>query len=107
MKVLIDHHIDPEPIADFILSDTAASSTSEMVYLFIKDMDMADRLDISSERHFYGLITDTGSFRYSTRGLTYQIAGELKNMGVDDYALSIPYLMHWNPKPKIIGSLFG
>ena len=53
MKVLIDHHIDPEPIADFILSDTAASSTSEMVYLFIKDMDMADRLDISIGGTFY------------------------------------------------------
>ena len=79
-----------------------------MVYLFIKDMDMADRLDISiGEALFTGLITDTGSFRYSTRGLTYQIAGELKNMGVDDYAFPIPYLMHWNPKPKITGSLFG
>ena len=26
-KVLIDHHLDPEPFADFVLSDTAASST--------------------------------------------------------------------------------
>lgn len=104
-KVLIDHHIDPEPIADVILSDTAASSTSEMVYLFIKDLGMADRLDTSiGEALFTGIITDTGSFRYSTRGLTYQIAGELKSMGVDDYALSNTIFNALEPKNlKLLG----
>ena len=39
-KILIDHHIDPEPIADYELSDTSASSTCELVYQFITDLDI-------------------------------------------------------------------
>ncbi|MBP6396774.1 MAG: bifunctional oligoribonuclease/PAP phosphatase NrnA [Saprospiraceae bacterium] len=105
IKILIDHHIDPEPIADYILSDTNASSTAEMVYLFMKDLEMMDRLDKNiGEALFTGLITDTGSFRYSTRGLTYQIAGDLKNIGVDDYALSNLIFNSLEPKNlKLLG----
>jgi phosphoesterase RecJ-like protein len=44
IKILIDHHIDPEPIADYILSDTNASSTAEMVYLFMKDLEMMESI---------------------------------------------------------------
>ncbi|MEZ4986259.1 MAG: DHH family phosphoesterase [Saprospiraceae bacterium] len=33
--VMIDHHLFPEPFADYVLSDTTASSTCELVYDFI------------------------------------------------------------------------
>lgn len=104
-KVLIDHHIDPEPIADHIFSDTASSSTSEMIYLFIRDLGMTSEIDVATGMAmFTGIITDTGSFRYSTRGLTYQIAGELKNIGVDDYALSNQIFNSLEPKNlKLLG----
>ena len=87
-KVLIDHHLDPEPFADHMFSDTAASSTCELVYNFIEDLGDARLID---ERIgnclFTGLITDTGSFRYNTRPNTYNVAAKLKLAGVDDYAL--------------------
>jgi len=35
-KVMIDHHLYPDPFADFMMSDTTASSTCEMVFDFIE-----------------------------------------------------------------------
>ena len=85
-KFLIDHHLDPEPFADFQFSDTTASSTCELIYQFIEDLDEIRKLDKQiSETLFIGLITDTGSFRYSTNPRTYKVASILKAFGADDY----------------------
>jgi len=85
-KCLIDHHLDPEPFTDFVFSDPTASSTAELVYQFIADMEGEDKVTIAlGEALFVGLITDTGSFRYSTNPRTYATAAKLKQAGVDDY----------------------
>lgn len=87
-KVMIDHHIDPEPVADYFLSETEASSTCELVYKFISDLGYNHLIDNKiGEALFTGLVTDTGSFKYSTRPYTYEVAGTLKERGVDDYTL--------------------
>jgi bifunctional oligoribonuclease and PAP phosphatase NrnA len=88
-KVLIDHHLDPEPFTDIEFSETDASSTCELVFKVIDQL--GDRNKITPEIGeclFTGLITDTGSFRYGTRPYTYEVAGALKVLGVDDYRLS-------------------
>ena len=41
-RVLIDHHLQPEPLFDIIFSDPQASSTCEVAYYLIKEMAMAD-----------------------------------------------------------------
>jgi phosphoesterase RecJ-like protein len=85
-KVLIDHHLFPEQFADFVLSETEASSTCELIYKFIDQLEESNLVDKKiSESLFIGLITDTGSFRYSTRAYTYEVAAMLKNKGADDY----------------------
>lgn len=84
-KVLIDHHLLPEPIADFDLHSTLASSTSELVYDFIKLLGY-ERL-ISKELAeclFTGILTDTGSFKYSTSPKLFRLVGDLLERGVDD-----------------------
>lgn len=87
-KLLIDHHLDPEPFADYVFSDTAASSTCELIYQFIKQLGDESKIDpVIGEAIFTGLITDTGSFKYSTRPETYEVAAALKSAGVDDYTL--------------------
>jgi phosphoesterase RecJ-like protein len=87
-KILIDHHLDPEPFSDYEFLDTAASSTSELVYLWIKEMGDIDMADVRiGEALFTGLITDTGSFKYNTRPMTFRIAADLKELGVDDFYL--------------------
>ncbi len=87
-KLLIDHHLDPEPFADYVFSDIHASSTCELVHRFILDLGEGDKLDPKiGEALFTGLITDTGSFKYATRPETYETAASLKRIGVDDYTL--------------------
>lgn len=86
--VMIDHHLDPEPFPDFVLSDTSASSTSELVYRFLDLLDETKAIDKEiGTCLFTGIITDTGSFKYATNPYTYHVAGELKKLGVDDYQL--------------------
>lgn len=88
-KVLIDHHLDPEPFFDFAFSETEASSTCELVFKVLDQMGARHMIDeYIGEAIFTGLITDTGSFRYGTRPYTYEVAAALKALGVDDYKLS-------------------
>jgi bifunctional oligoribonuclease and PAP phosphatase NrnA len=67
VKILIDHHIDPEPFADYIISKTEASSTAELVYDFLVDHSLEKYIDIQiAEALYTGILMDTGSFRYAT-----------------------------------------
>lgn len=87
-KVLIDHHLHPEPFSDYTLSDISASSTCELIYTFIESLGETKRIseDIATAM-FTGLITDTGSFKYATTDRTFEVAAHLKRHGVDDYSL--------------------
>lgn len=88
VKIMIDHHLDPEPFVDFTISETEASSTSELVYLFFEELKEIEKIDpLIGQCLFTGIITDTGSFKYNTRPLTYEVAAKLKKSGVDDYWL--------------------
>jgi len=88
VKVLIDHHLYPEPFADYVMSDTTASSTAEMVFDFI--VLMGHRPDISratADCVYTGIVTDTGSFKFSSSPQLFRIVAELLELGVDDYKL--------------------
>ncbi len=87
-KVMIDHHLYPEGFADFTLSETSASSTCELIFDFIRMLEMGRYMTIPvAECIFTGIITDTGSFRYSTSPKLYRVVADLVEMGIDDYAL--------------------
>jgi bifunctional oligoribonuclease and PAP phosphatase NrnA len=83
-KVMIDHHLDPEPCADYIFSDPSASSTSEMVYYFIEDMGHLRLMNYQIARCLYaGILTDTGSFRHNTSPRLMRTVGKLLEYGID------------------------
>ncbi|MEZ4907714.1 MAG: DHH family phosphoesterase [Saprospiraceae bacterium] len=83
-KVHIDHHLDPEPIADYVLSDSEASSTSELVYRFFELFDNAKYINSKvAECLMTGIISDTGSFRYSVTPETFRVSSELMKTGLD------------------------
>ncbi len=87
-KVLIDHHLYPEHFCDYTFSDTTASSTCEMVFDFIAALGFKNSIDLNiAECLFTGILTDTGSFKYSTSPKLYRIAGDLLERGVDDFRL--------------------
>jgi bifunctional oligoribonuclease and PAP phosphatase NrnA len=86
--VMIDHHLYPDPIADFVFSEPEASSTCELIYRFIMGMGDAQKLNPKvGECIFTGLVTDTGSFRHATNPLVYRIAADLVERGVNDTAV--------------------
>lgn len=105
LKIVIDHHLDPEPFADYYLSDTTASSTCELVYRFISDLNEKKRMDLDiATCLFIGLITDTGSFNYGTNPNVFRVAADLKEMGVDDYELHDHIFNSWSERQlKILG----
>jgi phosphoesterase RecJ-like protein len=90
VKILIDHHIDPEPFADHQISKPEASSTCELVYEFLHDMGLEKYIDTPiAEALYTGILMDTGSFRYGTNPRVFEIAAALKRIGMDDYMLQI------------------
>lgn len=85
-KVLIDHHLEPEPFPDFKLWDPDASSASELVYNFLNLFNDLDKIDVPVGECLYaGIMTDTGSFRFpSTSRRVHLILADLIGKGVDN-----------------------
>ena len=84
-KVMIDHHLDPEDFTDLQFHVEGASSTCELVYWVLEQMGGSDQIDVHvSECLYTGIITDTGSFRFSsTTPDTHRIATKLHEKGID------------------------
>ena len=82
-KVLIDHHLDPIDFYDFKIHDIKASATAELVYNFLIELDSnAVDKDIS-EALYTGILTDTGSFKFSMSPKVHKIVSDLMIRGVD------------------------
>ncbi len=87
-KIMIDHHLYPDHISDYLISDTTASSTSELIFDFIDRLGDKQKIDKRvADCIFTGMLTDTGSFKYSTSPKVFRLAAELVELGVDDYLL--------------------
>lgn len=84
-KVLIDHHLEPENFADFILWDVSAASTAQLILRLIHLMDEKEFIDANIANCLYaGLMTDTGGFRHNnTTRKEFQIAEELVSHGAN------------------------
>ncbi len=64
-KIVIDHHPDPADFADYLFSDTEYSSTAELVFDVLKEINFKKFINQSAaEAFFTGIMTDTGSFSY-------------------------------------------
>lgn len=86
IKVMIDHHLEPQEFCDYLLSDTSASSTAELVHLFICELGFQNDIDQSvGEALYCGIMTDTGSFKFpSTSGNTHDVVSDLIKRGTDN-----------------------
>ena len=83
--VVVDHHTYPQNFGDLEYIDSKASSTCELVYQLIKsnnDIHLIDEL--IGQAIYTGLMTDTGSFKYSSvTPLTHKIVSHLIKIGVN------------------------
>lgn len=105
-KVLIDHHPNPDPLADLIISKTAASSTAELVYSFIKTLKLSKQIDKDVAECIYcGIMTDTGCFNFnSSRAETFQTVAELIDFGINkDKIYDLVYDNFSNSRMKLMG----
>ena len=84
IKVMIDHHPEPEPFADIMISDISNTSTCQLIYECIQGMDYTHAVNQDVARSLYlGIMTDTGSFRFpSVNAKTHQILSELIHTGI-------------------------
>ncbi|MAW84294.1 MAG: DHH family phosphoesterase [Crocinitomicaceae bacterium] len=86
---VIDHHSHPENFGNYEIIDQNASSTAELIYKFIDSNNDLSLVDIPiSEAIYTGIITDTGSFKYSSvSSTTHQIAAFLKDKGLNQVVI--------------------
>ena len=84
-KVLIDHHLDPDVPAVLTISHPDLSSTCELVFRIVWQLDGFNRLSKQFAIPIYcGMMTDTGGFLYnSTSSEIYFIIGELLTKHID------------------------
>jgi phosphoesterase RecJ-like protein len=85
-KILIDHHLNPEPFYDYEHWSSNSSSTCELLFEVFKlwDYSLVDR---EIARCLYaGIMTDTGSFRYpSTHSATHLVVSELLKFNIEHH----------------------
>jgi bifunctional oligoribonuclease and PAP phosphatase NrnA len=86
ISVLIDHHEQPQH--DYFTygeSNTAKSSTCEMVYDFIVDSGYGDKINNEVAQCLYtGVMTDTGSFRFPiTSANVHKMVAHFKELGMN------------------------
>ena len=86
IKILIDHHPQPEDYAKYVYSDISICSTSQMVYHFLEMLDDIKAINKAIATCLYvGIMTDTGSFRFaSTTSTTHRVVADLIDKGANN-----------------------
>jgi len=84
-KVMIDHHLEPDSFSEFTYWNHEASSTCELVYLWIKEAFGQGFINKDIATCLYtGLMTDTGNFQHNnTKPFTLRLAADLMEFGAD------------------------
>ena len=86
IKIMIDHHQQPDDYAKYMYSDVKMSSTCEMVYNFIEKLGDVAKINSTIATCLYvGIMTDTGSFRFpATTSRTHEVIGQLIEKGAEN-----------------------
>lgn len=84
-RVLIDHHLEPDGIFDVVISHPEASSTCELVFRVLMQLDLLRLIDRTVASCLYvGMLTDTGGFAYSCDAPDfYEILASLMRRNID------------------------
>lgn len=80
----IDHHPHSD-FGDLCFVDTEASATAVLIYRLLTRLDSQISLDVAKALYL-GLMSDTGSFRYSSANAeAFDVAGRLISAGIDPW----------------------
>ena len=65
-RVLVDHHLNPDPTFDVMFSHPESSSTAFLVYCIIVELFGKEAVTATmAEQLYVGMMTDTGNFSFS------------------------------------------
>ena len=89
VKVLIDHHLDPEAFCDYKFSFSDSCATCELVFHFITRLEGTNSVSKDVAVCLYtGIMTDTGSFRFSSMTSdTHRVIASLIDAGASNYTI--------------------
>lgn len=89
MKVMIDHHLEPDDFAEITHHSIQACSTCELIYTLIEKLGDKKLIDKKIAECLYtGIMTDTGSFRFpSTTAETHRIVAAIIAAGADNASI--------------------
>lgn len=105
MKAVVDHHPGPDTHFDFYYHEVASSSTCELIYKLISEMDKNYQFSRKVAVCLYtGLVTDTGCFKHALRPETFITAAELLKTGIS-YEMIVTNIFDVNTpeRLKLIG----
>ena len=82
----IDHHITNTGFGNLNLIDTSACATAEIIYNLLIEMSFPINNSAIATSIYTGILTDTGSFRFSnTNKSAFAICEKMVEAGVDPY----------------------
>lgn len=89
VKMMIDHHQQPEQFAAYTRSIPEVGSTCELVFEWIVEMGDKELIDSEMAQCLYtGIMTDSGSFRFSsTSPRTHHITADLIEFGAEPHMI--------------------
>jgi phosphoesterase RecJ-like protein len=83
----VDHHHDNTRFGDIDLVDSEASSTVEILWDLLRELEVPVDLD-TAKALYVGLVTDTGQFMWeNTSERSHRMAADLIGLGVDSFAV--------------------
>ena len=90
LKLMIDHHLDPEDFDDYRHWNINACAAAQLVYDFIKN-ELQEEQYINKDVAtclYTGIMTDSGSFRFpSATSTVYRIAADLIDLGAEHWRI--------------------
>lgn len=89
VKMMIDHHQQPEQFAAFTRSVPEVGSTCQLVFEWIVEMGDKELIDAEMAQCLYtGIMTDSGGFRFSsTTPKTHHITADLIEFGAKPHEI--------------------
>jgi phosphoesterase RecJ-like protein len=83
-KIHIDHHPNAESPSDILLNYTNVSSTAELTYWFLRELELDKHIKTDEATALYvGICTDTGSFNHNARNNTFLTVAFLLDRGIN------------------------
>lgn len=90
LKLMIDHHLDPEDFDDYRHWSINACAAAQLVYDFIvNELEDGEFMNKDIATCLYtGIMTDSGSFRFPSANATvYRIAADLIDLGAEHWKI--------------------